>query len=98
MTTPNPMPVIPLEYEHPPEGAAARTSRALRIFTFGTWGACLIAWILIVCVDVESVIVTGPIIAILGGAVACAACSSGGTRWRFWARCTWVSACSSSCW
>jgi hypothetical protein len=66
MTMTQPIPVIPLEYEHPATGALARPTGILRISTILAWAACAIAWLLIVWVDVESVIVTGPIIALLG--------------------------------
>src|SRR5262245_12079483 len=67
MATPQPMPVIPLEYEHPTVAAAARPGRALRVLAIVTWTACVVAWALIVNVDVETVVASGPIIAILGG-------------------------------
>jgi hypothetical protein len=68
--TPQPIPVIPLEYEHPAVAAVARPSRALRVSAILAWAACMVAWGLLACVDVETVIVTGPIIALLGGMVA----------------------------
>jgi hypothetical protein len=61
-----PVAVIPLEYEHPALAAAARPGRALRVSTILACAACAVAWGLIVGVDVESVIVTGPIISVLG--------------------------------
>jgi len=60
-----PMPVIPLEYEQPVTGAA-RIGRALRVLVIITWAVCAIAWGLIVTVDVHTVMVSGPVIAILG--------------------------------
>ena len=65
-----PIPVIALEYEHPQVAAVARPGRALRVSVILAWAACAVAWMLIVGVDVESVVVTGPIIALLGGMVA----------------------------
>ena len=61
-----PVPVIALEYEHPQVAAAARPGRKLRGAAALAWIACAIAWLLIVGVDVETVIITGPIIAVLG--------------------------------
>jgi len=63
-----PLPVIPLEYEHPAAGAMGK-ARALRVLAIVTWFVCALALWLIVAVDVESVIVTGPIIAILGAMI-----------------------------
>ena len=65
-----PLPVIPLEYEHPQVAAVARPGRALRVCVILAWAACVLAWMLIVGVDVISVIATGPIIALLAGMVA----------------------------
>jgi len=65
MTQPTPTPVIPLEYEQPLPGATP-VGRALRWFVIIAWLVCVIALGLIVNVDVETVIVTGPLIAILG--------------------------------
>jgi hypothetical protein len=60
-----PLPVIALEYEHPEVAAAARPGRKLRGAAALTWIACAIAWLLIIGVDVETVIIAGPIIAAL---------------------------------
>ena len=64
--TPQPIPVIALEYQHPAVAAGARPCRALRVSTFLAWAACMLSWGVIVWVDVHPVLVTGPIIALLG--------------------------------
>jgi hypothetical protein len=66
MMAAGPMSVIALEYEHPAVAAAARPSRMARVSVIAAWSVCAIAWVLIMAVDVETVIVTGPIIATLG--------------------------------
>lgn len=59
-----PTPVIPLPYAHigPPAPALLR----LRIVAATASAVCLIATVLIITVDVESVVITGPLIFILG--------------------------------
>jgi hypothetical protein len=52
--TPQPIPVIALEYEHPAVAAVARPSRKLRVSVILAWTVCVIAWGLIACVDVHT--------------------------------------------
>jgi hypothetical protein len=61
-----PVPVIALEYEHPQVAAAARPSRKARVTVMAAWLVCALSWLLIVGVDVHSVLITGPVIAVLG--------------------------------
>ena len=70
MTMANPIPVIALQYEHPETAAAALPGKALRVTTILAWAVCAVAWTLIVSVDVITVVVTGWVIALLGGIVA----------------------------
>ena len=70
MAEPAPVPVIALEYEHPETAAAVLPGKLLRATTILAWAVCALTWILIVSVDVETVVVTGWIIALLGGIVA----------------------------
>jgi hypothetical protein len=69
-----PMPVIPLEYA--PVSPEVRGGKVLRVLVPIAWLACLIAWGLLF-VEVETVLVTGPIIALFGLGMLV-----GGLRWR----------------
>jgi hypothetical protein len=60
------MPVIPLQYA-PASESAADADHRLRWWVVAAWLACAIAWVLIIAVDVESVIVSGPVIFLIGG-------------------------------
>ena len=65
MATPEPLAVIPLQYENA-TAAQARPTKRLGIVAIAAWLACAVALGLIVAVDVESVMVTGPVITVLG--------------------------------
>lgn len=61
-STSSPLPVIPLEYA-PPEN---QSSRAARILALLDWAAAASALGAIFVIDVESVLVSGPILLVLG--------------------------------
>ena len=63
----HPIPVLPLDYAHA-DATRPHSGRRLRLLVILTWAACAIATVLIPVVDVESVIVTGPVIFVMGGA------------------------------
>ena len=67
-----PIPVLPLEYENRADTAARLRWRLTRSqwLLASAWAACLVAWGLIVSLDVQTVVVTGPVIALLGLATA----------------------------
>lgn len=59
-------PVIPLEYAPPPDKIVAGW-RLVAAWGMGLgWICCVVGWFFIVAVDVESVVVTGPILCLLG--------------------------------
>ena len=58
-----PIPVIPLDYERP---VPSPRTPLLAGLVAVAWVACAVAWSLIAFVDVESVLVTGPVVAVLG--------------------------------
>jgi hypothetical protein len=65
-----PMPVIPLEYEHY-DDTAARTrlgTRAQRLLIVA-WAACAAGWAALVLIETETVVISGPVIALLGVAM-----------------------------
>ena len=59
-----PLPVIPLQYAH--VGVTMRSPKLLLGFTIAAWLSCVAAWVLIVFYEIESVIVTGPLITAMG--------------------------------
>jgi hypothetical protein len=59
-----PIPVIPLEYASQPGSTEA--ARRLRWWVLAGWLACATATVLIAWVDVETVLITGPVIFLLG--------------------------------
>ena len=61
----DPLPVIPLEYAPDPAGRLPRVDRWLRFLTHATWMTCVLAWLLILWPTVETVIISGPLIAVL---------------------------------
>jgi len=62
-----PVPVLPLEYaHHDAAGSAGPRGKWLRRLVAVTWLACAVATVLIGSVDVETVIVSGPAIFLLG--------------------------------
>ena len=62
-----PLAVIPLQYAQ--DGITTRPFKWLRRGVLAAWLACLIASILIVAMDVETVVVSGPVIFLLGLAI-----------------------------
>ena len=60
-----PLPVIPLEYQQPGT-SAQRFNRRTLVLLIVAWSVCAGAWLAVVTYDVESVLVTGPVIAALG--------------------------------
>ena len=67
----DPVPVIPLEYAPPDERPRRlRTWRSVSAWCLVlSWVCCAAAWGLIVYLEVESVLVTGPILLLLGAAL-----------------------------
>jgi hypothetical protein len=61
-----PMRVIPLEYESAQAAASARWRAACQWLMGAAWACGVAAWVILVVVDVESVLITGPILLILG--------------------------------
>jgi len=61
----DPLPVIALEYAPDPTGHLPRIRRWLRFLTHATWMTCILAWLLILWPTVETVIISGPLIAVL---------------------------------
>jgi hypothetical protein len=75
-----PIPVIPLQYASP-ASASPRWSRVIPWCLWVGWGSCVTAVGLIAVVSVESVLITGPVIFLLG-----LMAILGGT----WTRATWT--------
>jgi hypothetical protein len=61
-----PIPVIPLDYAKPAEAGRRRYLRVAEIVSIT---ACVIAWAFLTFVDVESVLVSGPVLFLLGAAL-----------------------------
>lgn len=64
--------VIPLEYA-PPEENPSKTRILICWSVLIGWLCAVVAWVLIVAVDVESVMITGPILTLIGLTIAIAA-------------------------
>jgi hypothetical protein len=66
-----PVPVIPLEYEHHDDTPArSRLGQVAQWLLILAWAACAGTWAALVLIDTECVVVGGPIIALLGIAMA----------------------------
>lgn len=61
-----PVPVIPLEYAETPSDRPATWERVTRVAIVLAWLCCAIGWALIIFVDVETVIASGPLLTALG--------------------------------
>src|SRR5262245_10910773 len=60
----NPIPTIPLQYAH--IGTPIRRDKTLRVLALLAWLTCLLGFVLIVSVHVETVIGTGPLLFMIG--------------------------------
>jgi hypothetical protein len=67
-----PIPVLPLEYEQV-DATRAHAGRWLRLLVVLSSAACAVATALIPVVDVETVIISGPVIFVMGAAILIAA-------------------------
>jgi len=66
-----PVPVIPLEYEHHDDTAArTRLGTGLQSLLIVAWAACAAGWAALVLIDTETVVISGAVIALLGIAMA----------------------------
>ena len=61
-----PVPVIPLGYAQPEPGPPPVWGRFARIVQGLALAWCVIAWILLTFVEVKSVIITGPVLGVMG--------------------------------
>ena len=76
----DPLPVIPLEYAADPAGNTPRLRKWLRFLAHAAWLTCILAWLLILYPTVESVLVSGPLIFLLGAALLIVAWRVGSPR------------------
>jgi hypothetical protein len=74
----DPLPVIPLQYAH--VGVPLRSGKALRVLIVLAGLACLLAWALIVTIQAETVLGTGPLIFLLGVAMLAVAVNARSNR------------------
>ena len=71
MAAAEPVRVIPLEYEHRDDSAArTRLGSVAQWLLIVAWAACAGTWAALLLIDTECVVVGGPIIAVLGIAMA----------------------------